>query len=98
MVSFGMPLSYSAAAWPVSLYWLDAPLQLRPEVPDQALDRPGRRVAEGADRVALDLIGHVQQHVDLLQLRLALDHAVSTRHIQPVPSRQGVHWPQLSCM
>jgi hypothetical protein len=21
-----------------------------------------------------------------------------TRHIQPVPSRQGVHWPQLSCM
>ena len=20
------------------------------------------------------------------------------RHIQPVPSRQGVHWPQLSCM
>ena len=23
---------------------------------------------------------------------------VSTRHIQPVPSRQGVHWPQLSCL
>ena len=22
----------------------------------------------------------------------------STRHIQPVPSRQGVHWPQLSCL
>ena len=21
-----------------------------------------------------------------------------TRHIQPVPSRQGVHWPQLSCL
>ena len=23
---------------------------------------------------------------------------VSTRHIQPMPSRQGVHWPQLSCL
>src|SRR5882724_13689352 len=23
---------------------------------------------------------------------------VSTRHIQPVPSRHGVHWPQLSCL
>ena len=22
----------------------------------------------------------------------------STRHIQPVPSRHGVHWPQLSCL
>ena len=21
-----------------------------------------------------------------------------TRHIQPVPSRHGVHWPQLSCL
>src|SRR6185437_13560074 len=23
---------------------------------------------------------------------------VKTRHIQPMPSRQGVHWPQLSCL
>src|SRR5215471_10033644 len=23
---------------------------------------------------------------------------VSTRHIQPMPSRHGVHWPQLSCL
>jgi hypothetical protein len=23
---------------------------------------------------------------------------VITRHIQPVPSRHGVHWPQLSCL
>ena len=23
---------------------------------------------------------------------------ISTRYIQPVPSRQGVHWPQLSCL
>jgi hypothetical protein len=35
------------------------------EMPDQALDRPGRRIAERADRVAFDLLGHVQQHVDL---------------------------------
>ena len=26
------------------------------------------------------------------------DMRVSTRHIQPVPSRQGVHWPQDSCL
>ena len=26
------------------------------------------------------------------------DMRVITRHIQPVPSRQGVHWPQLSCL
>ena len=26
------------------------------------------------------------------------DMRVITRHSQPVPSRQGVHWPQLSCL
>jgi hypothetical protein len=67
-------------------------------MPDQALDRPGRRVAERADRVALDLLGDVEQHVDLALLGLARAMRSITRHIQPVPSRQGVHWPQLSCL
>jgi hypothetical protein len=39
-----------------------------------------------------------QQHVDLLDLGLALTSRSITRIIQPVPSRQGVHWPQLSCL
>ena len=39
--------------------FVDAALQLRPEMADQALDRPGRRVAERADRVAFDLLGHI---------------------------------------
>ena len=35
---------------------------------DQALDRPGRRIAERADRVAFDLLRHLEQHVDLARL------------------------------
>ena len=36
---------------------VDAPLDLVPEMAEQALHRPGRAVAEGADGVALDLGG-----------------------------------------
>jgi hypothetical protein len=50
---------------------------------DQALDRPGRRVAERADRVAFDLLGHVEQHVDLALLGAALGHAL---HHAPHPA------------
>jgi hypothetical protein len=39
---------------------------------DQALDRPGRGVAERADGVAFDLLGDVQQHVDLALVGAAL--------------------------
>src|SRR5208337_5455405 len=53
---------------------VDALLDLRPEVGDEALDRPGGGVAERADRVALDLFRHVEQHVDLALLRPALRH------------------------
>src|SRR5690606_23350853 len=45
------------------------------EVADEALHRPGRRIAQGADRVPLDLLGHLEQHVDLALLGAALDHA-----------------------
>jgi hypothetical protein len=71
---------------------------LDPEMADQALDRPGRRVAERADGVAFDLLGDVEQHVDLLFSASPFTMRSITRHIQPVPSRHGVHWPQLSCL
>ena len=51
----------------------DPALDLGPEVPDQSLDRPGRGIAERADRMALDLVGHVEQRVDLLGLGIAPD-------------------------
>ena len=73
-------IAYSAAArtgspcgW--AEYCVDAALDLRAEMRDQALDRPGRGVAERADRVALDLLGNVEQHVDLALVRAALGHA-----------------------
>src|SRR5262245_38916115 len=43
-------------------------LEVAPEVPQQSLDRPGRRVGEGADGLALHLAGHVEQHVQVLGL------------------------------
>ena len=71
----------------------------RPEMPDQALDRPGRGIAQRADRVAFDLPRHLVQRVDLLELGAALAPCgPSPAIIQPVPSRHGVHWPQLSCL
>src|SRR5690606_29295020 len=42
---------------------IDARLDLRTEIADQALDRPGRSIAERADGVAFDLLRHLQQHV-----------------------------------
>src|SRR6202165_1064565 len=44
---------------------VDAPFDLRAEVAQQALHRPRRAVAERADGVALDLLGDLEQHVDL---------------------------------
>ena len=46
-------------------------LDLFAEIADQALDGPCGGVAQGADGVALDLLGHVQQHVDFLDLGIA---------------------------
>ena len=63
---------------------VDALLDLGAEVADQALDRPGRRVAERADGVALDLLRDVEQHVDLAALGAALGHA---QHHAPHPAR-----------
>src|SRR5947209_12013981 len=63
---------------------IDAPLDLRPEMPDQPLDRPRRRVAKRADRVSLDLRRDFEQHVDLTLMRAALGHAA---HDPPHPAR-----------
>src|SRR5438105_10708608 len=55
-----------------------AALHLRPEMPDQALDRPCRRVTQSANRVALDLLGDVmegirsEEHTSELQSRVDL--------------------------
>ena len=94
-----LSIRHQAARQALRVYASMPPLDLGPEVADQALDRPCRRVAERADGVALDLLGHVEQQVDLLEPRRRPCAIRSiTRHSQPVPSRQGVHWPQLSCM
>jgi hypothetical protein len=77
---------------------IDPRFHLGTEMPDQALDRPGGRIAERADRVAFDLLGHIVEHVDLALRALPVTMRSITRIIQPVPSRQGVHWPQLSCL
>src|SRR3984957_9597755 len=44
------------------------------EMRDQALDRPGRRVAKRTNGVALDLLGHFQKHVDLALVGAAFGH------------------------
>src|SRR3954471_24205453 len=49
----------------------DAALELWAEMPDQALDRPGGGVAQRADRMALDLLGDVEQLIDRLDLGVA---------------------------
>ena len=50
--------------------------QLVAEFPDDRLHRPGRRFAEGADRAAVDLIGHAFQRVDVGRAGFSGDEAV----------------------
>src|SRR3546814_5229616 len=63
---------------------VDAPLDFRAEVADEALDRPGRRVAKRADRVAFHLTGHFLKQVDLVKLRVA---GAKPLHHPPHPAR-----------
>src|SRR6516225_1547013 len=44
---------------------VDPRFDLMTEMRDQALNRPGRRIAQRADGVAFDLLGDFQQHIDL---------------------------------
>src|SRR6185312_17048122 len=61
----------------------DARFDFGTEVAEQALDRPGRRVAQGADGVPFDLGGDFQKDVDLLGIGLALGHPL---HHPPHPA------------
>src|SRR5512144_2361446 len=49
--------------------------ELRPEVPDQSLDRPGGGIAQRADGMPVDLAGDLIQHVDLFAPRPTVAHA-----------------------
>src|SRR5205085_5022442 len=61
----------------------DPALELGAVVADEALDRPGGGVAQGADGVAFDLLGNVPQHVDLVHLGIAFAQAL---HDAPHPA------------
>src|SRR3984885_14696792 len=63
------------------------------EVADQTLDRPGRGVAEGADRMALDLTCDLIKRVDLGDLCPALNHAC---HDTPHPPGTLTAWRALA--
>src|SRR5690606_5786895 len=72
MVSLGIQRSLSISRRPLQPGLLDAALQLRAEMADQALHRPGGGIAQRADGVAFDLLGDVVQKVDLGELGPAL--------------------------
>ena len=59
-------------------------LQLRPEVPDEALHRPSGPVGQGADGVALDLLRQLPQEIDFLGLRVALNWRSQQMGSEPV--------------
>src|SRR6516165_3306849 len=59
----------------ISGVFIDATLNLRPEVTQQTLHWPSRTLAERADGVAFDLLRHLHEHVDLALLRPAFRHA-----------------------
>src|ERR1700736_2422088 len=83
MVSFGMTLSLRGAPCGGVAVLLDAALHLRAEMADQPLHGPCRGIAQRADGVAFDLEGDLEQHVDLLDGGIALDHAL---HPPPHPA------------
>ena len=57
----------------------DALLDHGLEAADETLHGPGRRVAQSADRVALDLARHFVQHADFPHVRVAHLHAFEER-------------------
>lgn len=64
-----LPATGERLAAVVPCVLLNPRLKLRPEVPDQTLDGPGEGLAEGADGVALNLLGELLHHVDLALAR-----------------------------
>ena len=65
---FGRDLANGTIVVGVRGILVDACLDHRAEMRDEALDRPGRGVAQRADRVALDLPRDVLERVDLVEL------------------------------
>src|SRR5437870_83070 len=61
----------------------DAPLEFGAEVANEALHRPGGTVGQGADRMALDLLRDVVEHVDLGDRGISGDHPL---HDTPYPA------------
>src|SRR3546814_17900914 len=70
IVSFGIALPLLRRRSGL-LVLADAALHLRAAMAPQALDRPGRGVAERAVGMDLDLIGHIEQRVTPLALVIA---------------------------
>src|SRR5579885_22587 len=62
---------------------IDALFDFAAEMADQALHRPRRRVAEGANRVTLNLPRDFEQLIDFALLRTSFDHA---REYPPHPT------------
>ena len=50
---------------------LDHVLKFVPEMLQETLHRPRRRIAQRADRVPLDAIGHIEQQAQILAAALA---------------------------
>src|SRR5260221_9525742 len=61
---------------------VDAPLDLVPEMPKQALHRPSRAVPERANGVALDLSRDLHEHIDLALVRAAFRSEEHTSELQ----------------
>src|SRR5260370_42242982 len=59
----------------VGSIFIDAPFDLVAEMANQPLHPPGRAGAEGADRVAFDLLGDLHPHVELALLCAAFGPA-----------------------
>src|SRR5215469_2085478 len=64
---------------------IDHVLELVPEMLEEALHRPGRRIAERTDGVALDAVGDIDEERELLAPRLAREHALQ-QSIHPARS------------
>src|ERR1700759_5275623 len=61
---------------------LDHVLKFRPEMLQETLHRPGRRIAQRTDRVPFDAIGHIEQQAQILAPALPRDNAFQ-HSIQP---------------
>src|SRR5512139_1240519 len=66
-----IPSCRAAARLDDAVAVLDVVLELVPEMSDEALHGPRRRVAERADSVSLDVVGDAHQHIHVFLAALA---------------------------